>query len=164
MATLAERIIDLTNAIGADIKDLRVKQGDLATLSTTQKSSLVAAINEIASALGSSSVINDAAGDGNTTNTWSANKIFDTIEAAKLAVKNDLTNGAAAALDTLSEIATALNNDPNFATTIATGLSNRVRFDAAQTLTAPQKVQACDNLGIGDPDTNYVTAYTTAKA
>lgn len=161
MATLAQRIIDLATAVGGDVKTLTVNQGQLASLSTTSKTNLVSAINEIYTALGNK--INDAAGDGNLTETWSANKIFDTVEAAKLAVKNELTNGAAAALDTLGELAAALGSDPNFASTIATELGNRVRYDAIQTLTALQKTQACDNIGIGEPDSNFVTSYTAAK-
>lgn len=164
MATLAERLIALANAIGADIKSLTTKQGDLTALTTTAKGNLVAAINEINAALvGAGAVINDLAGDGNLTDTWSANKIFDTIEAAKLAVKNDLTAGAGATLDTLNELATALGNDPSFAATIATELGNRVRYDAAQVLSAAQKLQACTNIGIGDPDTDFATSYATAK-
>lgn len=163
--SLATQIVTLAQAIGADIKDLRTKQGDLTGLSTTAKGNLVAAINELYSALsGAGAVINDSAGNGATAVTWSADKIFDTIEAAKAAVKSDLTNGAAAALDTLNELAAALGNDPSFAATVATELSNRLRFDAAQTLTVPQKLQACTNLGVGDPEHNFVTDYTAAKA
>lgn len=162
--SLETKIVALSNAIGADVKDLRIKQGDLTALSTTAKTNFVAAINELATMIAGSGVsINDAAGDGNTSVTWSADKIFDTIEAAKTAVKNDLTNGATAALDTLSELAAALGNDPNFATTIATGLSNRVRFDAAQTLNTAQQLQACTNIGVGDPERDFAAVYTTAK-
>ena len=113
---------------------------------------------------GAGAAINDTAGNGATTVTWSADKIFDTIEAAKAAVKSDLTNGAAAALDTLSELATALGNDPSFAATMATALTNRVRFDAAQVLTTPQQLQACTNIGIGNPEFNFAATYATAKA
>lgn len=162
--SLATQIVALAQAIGADIKDLRTKQGDLTSLTTTAKGTLVAAINELKTALaGAGAAINDTAGNGATTVTWSADKIFDTIEAAKVAVKADLTNGAAAALDTLNELAAALGNDPSFAATIATELGNRLRFDAAQVLTTPQKLQACTNLGIGDPEANFAAAYTAAK-
>ena len=162
--SLETRIIALTNAIGADIKDLRLKQGDLTSLSTTAKSSLVSAINEIAlSGGGTGAGIDDLAGDGATTVTWSANKIFDSIEAAKIAVTDSLVNGAAAALDTLNELSAALNNDPNFAATIATEIANRVRYDAAQTLTTPQKLQACSNIGIGDPEHDFSADYAAAK-
>lgn len=163
--SLAARIITLAQAIGGDIKTLTANQGSLSALNTTAKSSLVAALNELHSAIGGAGAqINDAAGNGDTLVTWSADKIFDTIEAAKTAVKNDLLNGAAAALDTLSELAAALGNDPSFATTIATELGNRVRYDAAQTLTTLQQAQACANIGVGDPETDLAAAYTTAKA
>ena len=172
--TLEQRLIALAQAIGADVKALLAAQGSLSALTTTAKASLVAAVNELKTAVDSAAgggvSINDAAGDGATGVTWSANKIHDTIEAAKLAVKNDLTAGAAAALDTLSELAAALNNDPAFAATIAAEIANRVRYDAAQTLTAPQQTQARANIGalsaaaIGDPDHNFVADYTAAKA
>lgn len=171
MATLAQRIIDLATAVGVDIKDLRVKQGNLALLNTTNKSNLVSAINEVLASIGAAgATINDAAGNGDTSATWSADKIFDSIEAAKLAVKNELVNGASAALDTLNELAAALGNDPNYAVTIANALSQRVRVDAVQTFTEPQKAQARSNIGalsaveVGNPDTDFVTSYTAAKA
>ena len=163
--SLETKIVALAQAIGVDVKDLRAKQGDLTALSTTAKTSLVAALNELHTLVASAGVaINDTAGNGATTVTWSADKIFDTIEAAKTAVKNELVNGAAAAFDTLSELAAALNNDPNFATTLATEIGNRIRFDAVQTLTTPQKLQACTNLGIGNPEADFAASYTTAKA
>ena len=172
--TLEQRLIALAQAIGADVKALLAAQGSLSALTTTAKASLVAAVNELKTAVdaasGSGVSIDDGAGDGATGVTWSADKIFDAIEAAKTAVKNDLTAGAAAALDTLSELAAALNNDPAFAATIAAEIANRVRFDAAQTLTAPQQAQARANIGaqsaaaIGDPDRDLVADYTAAKA
>ena len=172
--TLEQRLIALAQAIGADIKALNLAQGSLSTLATTAKASLVAAINELKTALDNAGTggvaIDDAAGDGATAITWSADKIHDTIEAARLAVKNELTDGAGAALDTLAELAAALGNDPNFAATIAAEIANRVRFDAAQTLTAPQQAQARANIGaqsaaaIGDPDRDLVADYTAAKA
>lgn len=172
--TLEQRLIALAQAIGADVKALLAAQGSLSALATTAKASLVAAVNELKTAVdaasGSGVSIDDGAGDGATGVTWSADKIFDAIEAAKTAVKNDLTAGAAAALDTLSELAAALNNDPAFAATIAAEIANRVRYDAAQTLTAPQQTQARANIGaqsaaaIGDPDRDLVADYTAAKA
>ncbi len=171
--TLENRLIFLAQAIGADIKSLRQADGSLSSLTTAAKSSLVAAINELHSLVvagGGGATIDDAAGDGATTVTWSADKIVDSIAAAKLAVKNELVDGAGAALDTLTELAAALGNDPSFAATIAGEIANRVRYDAAQTLTAPQQTQARANIGaqsaaaIGDPDHDIVADYTAAKA
>ena len=176
--SLETRIIALAQAIGTDIKGLNTSQGSLSSLTTTTKTSLVAAINELVLMIGSAGAkIDDAAGNGATTVTWSADKIFDTIEAAKAAVKNDLVAGAGAALDTLNELAAALNNDPSFASTIAGEIANRVRFDAAQTLTGPQQSQARSNIGaasdadvsglltsLGTYDRDYAADYTAAKA
>ena len=171
--TLEQRLIALAQAMGADVKALLAAQGSLSALTTTAKASLVAAVNELKTAVdaaaGGGVSIDDGAGDGATGVTWSADKIFDAIEAAKTAVKNDLTAGAAAALDTLSELAAALNNDPAFAATIAAEIANRVRFDAAQVLTAPQQTQARANIAaygaaeIGNPDADLVAAYNAAK-
>ncbi|WP_244165670.1 hypothetical protein [Metapseudomonas otitidis] len=159
------RLIALAQAIGADVKSLRAAQGDLTSLSTTAKGNLVAAINEVVGLVGAGGVqIDDGAGNGDTGVTWSADKIFDSIEQAKQAVKDSILGGAGAALDTLKELADALNNDPNFAATIATQISNRVRYDAAQTLTTAQRLQACQNIGIGDPEADFAAAYNTAKA
>ena len=85
--SLETRIISLAQAIGTDVKALTAAQGNLASLTTTTKTNLVAAINELATMIGSAGVaINDTAGNGNTTETWSADKIFDSIEAAKTAL------------------------------------------------------------------------------
>ena len=169
--TLEARVVALAQAIGTDVKTLTAAQGSLSALNTTTKTSLVAAINELLTLMGGAGVaIDDLAGNGKTGVTWSADKIFDSIEAAKAAVKNELINGAGTALDTLNELAAALNNDPSFASTIASEIANRVRYDAAQTLTSPQQAQARANIGaqsaaaIGDPDRDLVADYTAAKA
>jgi hypothetical protein len=163
--TLEARIISLAEAIGTDVKTLTTKQGDLTALTTTAKTNLVAAINEIAALVGDAGVaIDDTATDGNATVTWSADKIFDAIAAAKTEVTDSLTNGASAALDTLSELAAALGNDSNFSTTIAAALTNRVRIDEAQTLTTAQQAQACANIGVGDNGHDYLVEYAAAKA
>ena len=176
--SLESRIIALAQAMGTDVKALTAAQGSLSALNTTTKTSLVSAINELVTMTGSAGAsIDDAAGNGNTGVTWSADKIFGSIEAAKTAVKNDLVNGAGAALDTLNELAAALGNDPSFAATIATEIANRVRFDAAQTLTGPQQTQARANIGaasatdvsglltgLGTYDRDYAADYAAAKA
>jgi hypothetical protein len=149
--SLETRIVALAQSIGADIKAARIERGTLTSLNTTAKTSLVAAINELVGLVGSTGVhIDDTATNGATTVTWSADKIFDSIEAAKTAVTNSLVNGAGAALDALNELAAALGNDPNFAATIATEIANRVRYDAAQTLTGTQQAQARSNIGAAD--------------
>lgn len=176
--SLETRIVALAQAMGADVKALTAAQGTLTSLNTTTKTSLVAAINELLVLIGSAGAsIDDGAGNGNTGVTWSADKIFDSIEAAKATIKGEILGGAGTALDTLNELAAALGNDPSFATTIATSVANRVRYDTAQTLTSPQQAQARSNIaaaaasdvsalatGLGAYDRDYVADYTAAKA
>ena len=162
MSTLIVRISDLATRMATECKSLRTLVNangvDLSALTTTQKASLVAAINELKTALdalGTPITISDSA--SSTTQVWSSSKVSSEITAAK----NALTSGAAEALDTLSELAAALGNDANFASTITTALGYRLRFDAVQTLTTEQKTQACANLGIGEPDTDFVTTFNS---
>ena len=162
MSTLQARITDLATRMATECKSLRTllnaNGADLSALTTTQKASLVAAINELKTALdaiGTPITISDST--SSTTQVWSSSKVASEITAAK----NALTNGATAALDTLSELAAALGNDANFASTVTTALGYRLRFDTAQTLTTGQKTQACANLGIGEPDTDFVTTFNS---
>ncbi|WP_256594375.1 hypothetical protein [Pseudomonas sp. RIT411] len=160
-----QRITLLAQAIAADVKSLKASVGDLTGLSTTAKSNLVAAINELRGMItANTAVIDDTKGNGDTGFTWSADKIYDTIEAAKAAVKSDILGGADAAYDTLKELQDIIKADETTAAALATAVNNRLRFDDAQTLTQAQKAQACANIGIGDPDTDFAAAYATAKA
>ena len=161
--TTEQRIIALAQMIGGDIKGLVAKQGDLTSLSTTAKGNIVAAINELYGLVGSAGGIDDAAGNGTTNKTWSADKIYDMIEAAKIAVKTDILGNASAAYDTLGELQAIIAADEGLASALATAVSFRLRFDAIQTLSTGEKLQACQNLGIGNPDYNFVADYVTAK-
>lgn len=166
MADLITRVQNLATRVATECKAIRTlvngNAADLAALNTVQKGNLVAALNELHAsivAMGTPATINDGA--QNAAQTWSSNKIAGEITAAL----NALTTGAPTALNTLDELAAALGDDANFAATITTALGNRVRVDAAQGLTAPQQLQARQNIGaqeaalIGDPDTNYVTTF-----
>lgn len=69
----------------------------------------------------------------------------EVAQAIKTAV-DDLINGSGAALDTLKELADALNNDPEFATTVGNALGVRVRVDAAQSFSLAEKAQGRSNI------------------
>ena len=70
----------------------------------------------------------------------------------------------------LSRFPAAIGNDASFASSVTTALSNRVRVDAAQSFTDPQKAQARTNIGaadastIGNTDTDFVAVLNTAMA
>ena len=68
-------------------------------------------------------------------------------------------------MNTLDELAAALGDDANFATTTSTSLGNRLRVDtASQGLTGTQQANAITNLGITSTkaELNYVDGVTSA--
>ena len=247
--TQTERIKLLAQAIGADIALLKTTIGDKADLSTTDKTNLVAAINELAIKINavetlqqSASEIDDSAPKANrvyssnkvqslineinailgtltasgyadvgvglktlkdkvdaleqktvdltalindteeteTTSVWSSTKTKDVINTAVGSVKSELTDmiiadiakvksdilgaGVPETLDTLAEIADKLNGDAALVANMSVAINNRVRFDEEQVLSSEQKTIACTNIGIGEPDTDFVAIYNTAKA
>jgi hypothetical protein len=70
-----------------------------------------------------------------------------------------IVGAAPALLNTLNELASALNDDANFATTVASGLNNRVRFDVKnQNKTKTEQENARINIGLDDA-TIYFLSY-----
>lgn len=161
---LNERINELAGAMGVDVKGLKQSLGDVTGLTTAAKTNLVLAINEVnaKASAPAGAIINDSAASGPDV-VYSVDKIISLLAAADLKTKNDLLGGAGEAFDTLGEIAAAFNNNPNFAAEMVLALNKRVRVDAVQTFTVTEKKQGCDNLGLGDPDTDFVAAYNAAK-
>lgn len=162
--SLATRLSDLAYAIGTDMKRFNVwitgsSSGDLSGLSTTTKTDIISAINEV-NAKPTSGAPPDA-----TTVTKGLIEIADLAEVAagidasravtaagvrqeRLALKEEILGaGVPAALDTLDELAQALGDDANFAANLTTTLAG--------------KVSAAD---IGNPDQDLVAVYTAAKA
>lgn len=114
-------------------------------------------------------VIADAAAGGgvaindlvtNTSDAWSSQKITDEISTAV----SSLIDGAPGALDTLNELAAAINDDATFTTTVTTALGLRVRVDAAQAFTGPQQLQGRQNIGVISSVVDFATAFNTAIA
>lgn len=168
--SLETRVVDLATQIATDIKDLRVTRGTMLSLTTTDKSSLVAALNELNAAIATATSISD--GTTTTSTTWSSTKITSSINTAIAA----LVASAPAALDTLQELATALGNDPNFAASISTALGLRVRVDAAQAFDGTQQAQGRANIGaasatalaalttaVGDTEADFAASYVATR-
>lgn len=162
--SLQTQIANLATRVGTECKAIRAAMGDKTSLTTTDKTTLVAAINELQAALASAAGILDTATTGDTTHTWSANKIIAAIAQAK----TDIVNGAPAAYDTLLEISTQLSSDQTALGNLLTAVGNRVAFDQVQTLTAPQKAQAIANIGavsaadVGDVNSDFVATFNAA--
>ena len=141
--SLLTRITALINSIATDIKDVYAKIGNLSSLQTTTKSSLVGAINEIKSSGGLQ--INDSTPSASTT--FSGTAIESKIATAKTEVKNEILGGASAAYDTLQEIQGFIENDSSATAALVTAVADRVKYS-----------------DIGDLETDFVAIYNTAKS
>ena len=145
-----------------EFNTLSAKIGSLATLSTTDKTNLVAAINELKTAVNASTSINDS--QVTTTTTYSSSKIVTLLDA----LKNEILGGADAAYDTLLELQQAIQADQSGITALLDAVNKRVRYDAAQTLTAAEQAQARSNIGavaasdVGDTTFDFVAAFEAA--
>lgn len=148
----AENLVSFALAVRAKCQTLVENQGVLSSLSTTQKTSLVVAINELVTGLNSA---NDAIAKkteiddtkSTTTNVWSASKAASEISTAASNLKNELLGGAGTAYDTLKELADLIENNKDAITALQTLAAGHVKFDAAQSLTDTQKAQARSNIG-----------------
>ena len=145
-----------------EFNTLSAKIGSLATLSTTDKTNLVAAINELKTAVNASTSINDT--QVTTTTTYSSSKIVSLLDA----LKNEILGGADAAYDTLLELQQAIQADQSGITALLDAVNKRVRYDAAQTLTVAEQAQARSNIGaaaasdVGDTTFDFVAAFEAA--
>ena len=141
--SLLTRITALINSIATDIKDVYAKIGNLSSLQTTTKSSLVGAINEIIASGGLQ--INDSTPSASTT--FSGTAIDSKIATAKTEVKNEILGSASAAYDTLQEIQAQMEADDTAASALTTAVGQRPTYTET-----------------GDLDTDLVQLYNTAKA
>lgn len=159
MASMEVNLKSAFTRIATEFKSVRSVTGALINLTTTDKTNLVAAVNEVKAATAAAGAqINDATTA--TTTVWSSTKTNTSINSAVSA----LVAASPATLDTLDELAAALGDDANFAATTATALGNRVRVDAAQTLTEIQKTQGRTNLGAGTGSSNLVIGTVAGTA
>lgn len=220
--SLQTRIGDLITAIGTDYKQLRTwitgsASGDLTGLTTTDKSSVVAAINEVQSEVGGGGwspvdasetvkgILELATLAEVATGTDSLRAVTAAgVRQERTALKEEILGaGVPGALDTLDELAAALGDDANFASTVTTSLSNKQPLDgdltaiaalasaadtfpyatgsgtwALATVTSAARgllddttvaamrgtLSVYSQTELGDPETDLVALYTTAKA
>lgn len=169
--SLSVKLTGLVTRVSTELKAIRTlingNATDLTSLNTTAKANLVAAINEVFASIATerlarNGIISDADPDATSFVTTASNaKIRSLINAAVAS----LVNGSPALLDNLNELATAIGDDPNFAATMSTALGNRLRVDAAQSLTSGQQAQGRSNLDvystsqIGDPEADFVSVF-----
>ena len=108
-----QTITEFAEFVGMKDKEIVKLIGDMQSLTTSQKETLVGAINEmnqrINSLSSSAAGINDSA--TNETATLSAKKILELLNQAKADVKNELLGGQVdASIDTIKELGDMLKN------------------------------------------------------
>ena len=91
--------------VAEEFNTVKGRTGTLTALTTTDKTSLVAAINELKAAILTAVAIDDLTVA--TTSTYSSSKIVSVLDA----LKADILGGADPAYDTLLELQQALQND-----------------------------------------------------
>ena len=147
MATnLSAQISALATQVGTDIKGILSSVGNLGSLTTTQKASLVVALNELKASLADlegklGAQIDDA--KNSLTTTWSSQKISTQITSAV----NSLVDGAPGTLDTLKELAEALTQNKDAISALQALAAGHVKFDSVQSLSSEQQKQARENIG-----------------
>ena len=154
-------IVAFAETVGIDVHDLKAgllnlqqKQGDLTALTTTQKNSLVLAINEV-----KATVTN--LGNDYLTSAAATTLINNAI--------NGIINGAPQAWDSFKEFADYVAADQTAAAAMLEALAKRVRVDAAQNFTATEQAMGRTNIGaaaaadLGDVATFDPTAKYVAK-
>ena len=162
--SLITRITTALQSIGADVKFVKTRQGDLTTLTTAEKTNLVGALNEVKA--GSSGAPPDAteavkgilelatlAEVATGTDTTRAVTAAG-VRQERTALKNEILGGVGPMADTLQELydlataaeeTTAINN---LITTVGT------KANSADVYTKTE---------IGDPETDLVAIYEAAK-
>lgn len=150
--SLQTRIGDLITAVGTDVKQLRTwitgsSSGDLTGLTTTVKTSLVAAVNEVNAKPGGTppdasvtvkgiieiATLTEAATGTDALLAMTPQAVKQETDAVRTAI---LGAGVPAALDTLDELAAALGDDANFAASVTTSLAGKQPLDADLTAIA----------------------------
>lgn len=154
--SLQSRITAVVQHIATQLKNIKLKQWDLTTLTTTEKSTLVWALNELSNTIASATSIDDTATNTNTTATYSANKIHTIVNTAI----SNLVNGADVNSDTLSELAdqiTALAQADNGLVSAIASQS----FTTTQKATARANIEAVSTTDIGSTSRDFVVDFDT---
>lgn len=188
--SLVTNVTNLATRVATEIKSVKTlvngNSSDLSALTTTDKTNLVNALNELNSAIQSidlTDLIDDTATASSTT--WSSTKISSQIDSAVAA----LVDGAPELLDTLNELAAAIGDDEDFATTIENQIALKandadvVHLAGAETVTGIKTFSVApvvpadsfaisatdglqnaldakaDSVDVGDTNTNFVTTF-----
>lgn len=178
-------LIAFANGVGADVKTIRGIIGafTLATLTVPGAVSLIDGQNRLQDAVAQLQAQPPSYTDANaeavalallngrqgsfatpTANQYASTQgVVDAIAAAVGNLRAEITGSAPGALDTLEELAAAFDNNPDVITNLLAAVGKRVAVDQVQAFTEPEKLQACENIGVGDPNHNFLADYETAR-
>lgn len=177
--TLQTRLSDLITSLGTDYKQLRTwitgsSTGDLTGLTTTDKSNLVGAINEVKAGSSGSppdasttvkGVIEIATLAEVTTGTDAVRAVTPQgVKQQTDAVIAQILDSPPGALDTLNELAAALGDDANFAATVTTSLSGKQPLDSDLTAIAALTTTSYGRAFLALADTAALMALISAAS
>ena len=158
---LMEKIQSFVAQVGYDIRTGELETGDILNLTTASKIDLVHALNgireEVAVVSAEIPIIKDSESSSNAL--YSSVKIVALIDA----LKQSIIAEAPEATDTLKEIYDLLAANGAELNDLTTKIGEKVRYDAAQALTAEQQVQASVNIGAGDILKDFEATYLIAS-
>lgn len=152
MAKLEETLVAFATKTAQEINKVRAERGALAVLSTQHKASIVGAINELETKI-------VAASSGAVSSSDVDNKIQTAIAALKTEIMGD---NVPAALDTLKEIAAAIQADQTATSAMATAIADRIKLDSVQQLTVQQKQNVETTLNLGNTGVDLVSVFNQA--
>lgn len=166
--SLSTNVSNLATRVATEVKAVRTlvngNAADLSALTTTAKTNLVLAVNELKAALDNIDVtgqvqalIDDVT--VSTTKVWSSSKTKSEIDAAVAS----LVDGAPALLDTLNELAAALGDDASFATTITNSIATKANDSDVVKLTGNQTIAGVKTFSDAPvvPDASFTIAKTS---
>lgn len=158
--SLSTNLVNAFVRVATEIKAVRgevtTKAGDLASLTTTEKSNLVAALNEVKAAVDGIQLpetvqIDDATAAGD--KVYSSTKVEELVANAI----QGLIDGADEENNTLAEVAAKI-------TALMQADEGLLSFKAPQSLEPTEQAQVLANLGLTGLDTDFVATFEAALA
>lgn len=153
---LVNAFVRVANEIKAVRGEVTTKAGDLASLTTVEKSNLVAALNEVKAAVDGIQLpagveIDDA--------TASGDKVYSSTKVEELVANaiQGLIDGADEENNTLAEVAAKI-------TALMQADEGLLSFKAPQSLEPTEQAQVLANLGLTGLDTDFVASFEAALA
>ena len=158
--TFIERINLLIDEIGKTFKEIRQSIGEKGNLKTLNKTSLVAAINELSEKPSSSLVLDD--GSMSSSSVYSSEKVESLISDTKGNIISQIIGEADEAYNTLKEVSDYISSDKSGAALMAEQIGKRLKIDEVQQLSQEQRTNVETTLNIGNTDTDFVTKFKEA--